>query len=77
MDAMNKAVRGHIRRYSILKGLSYEIDFKNVDKNGQILALMKVATRFQFFRGSSDFSKTCNAFFSVNEKVRQKLMFSD
>jgi hypothetical protein len=30
----------------ILKGLSYEIDFENVDKNGQILAFIRVAAGF-------------------------------
>ncbi len=29
-----------------LKGLSYEIDFKNVDENGQILALLRAAAGF-------------------------------
>ncbi len=35
-----------------LKGLSHEIDFKNVDENGQILALKRV---FEFFEDSSVF----------------------
>jgi hypothetical protein len=30
----------------ILKGLSHEIDFKNVDENGQIMALLKAAAGF-------------------------------
>ncbi len=34
----------------ILKGLSYEIDFENVDKNLQILALIRAAACFQIFR---------------------------
>ncbi len=29
-----------------LKGLSHEIDFENVDENGQILALIRAATGF-------------------------------
>jgi hypothetical protein len=29
-----------------LKGLSHEIDFKNVDENGQILALRRAAAGF-------------------------------
>ncbi len=29
-----------------LKGLSYEIDFENVDENGQILALTRAAAGF-------------------------------
>ena len=32
-----------------LKGLSHEIDFKNVDENGQILALLKAAAGFLNF----------------------------
>ncbi len=31
---------------SILKGLSHEIDFKNVVENGQILALIRAAAGF-------------------------------
>ncbi len=31
---------------STLKGLSHEIDFKNVDENGQILALLRAAAGF-------------------------------
>jgi hypothetical protein len=30
----------------VLKGLSYEIDFENVDENWQILALIRVAAGF-------------------------------
>jgi hypothetical protein len=30
----------------ILKGLSHEIDLKNVDENGQILALLRAAAGF-------------------------------
>jgi hypothetical protein len=33
-----------------LKGLSHEIDFKNVDENGQILALIRAAAVFLIFR---------------------------
>jgi hypothetical protein len=29
-----------------LKGLSHEIDFKNFDENGQILALLRAAAGF-------------------------------
>jgi hypothetical protein len=29
-----------------LKGLSHEIDFKNVDENGQVLALLTAAAGF-------------------------------
>jgi hypothetical protein len=29
-----------------LKGLSHEIDFENVDENGQILALIRAAAGF-------------------------------
>ncbi len=32
-----------------LKGLSHEIDFKNVDENGQILALLRAAAGFWIF----------------------------
>jgi hypothetical protein len=31
---------------TFLKGLSHEIDFKNVDENGQILALLRAAAGF-------------------------------
>ncbi len=34
------------RYFDPLKGLSHEIDFKNVDENGQILALMRSAAGF-------------------------------
>ena len=33
----------------LLKGLSHEIDFKNVDENGQILALTRAAAGFLIF----------------------------
>ncbi len=33
-----------------LKGLSHEIDFKNFDENGQILALTRAAAGFRIFR---------------------------
>ncbi len=39
----------------VLKGLSHEIDFKNVEENGQILALLRARLVFEFFGGSSDF----------------------
>jgi hypothetical protein len=32
--------------FGSLKGLSHEIDFKNVDENGQILALLRAAAGF-------------------------------
>jgi hypothetical protein len=34
----------------LLKGLSHEIDLKNVDENGQILALIRAAAGFRIFR---------------------------
>jgi hypothetical protein len=37
------ATQGHNQH---LKGLSHEIDFKNVDENGQILALIRAAAGF-------------------------------
>ncbi len=36
--------------FQTLKGLSHEIDFKNVVKNGQILALIRAAAGFWIFR---------------------------
>jgi hypothetical protein len=39
-----------IRLDSLLKGLSHEIDFKNVVENGQILALIRAAAGFLIFR---------------------------
>jgi hypothetical protein len=33
-------------RKNVLKELSYEIDFENVDKNRQILALVRAAAGF-------------------------------
>ncbi len=36
-------LKDHLR---LLKGLSHEIDFKNVDENGQILALTRAAAGF-------------------------------
>jgi hypothetical protein len=33
-----------------LKGLSHEIDFKNIVENGQILALIRAAAGFLIFR---------------------------
>jgi hypothetical protein len=38
--------RAHKIIEECLKGLSYEIDFENVDKNGQILALIRAASGF-------------------------------
>jgi hypothetical protein len=34
----------------MLKGLSHEIDFKNDDENGQILAFLRAAAGFLIFR---------------------------
>ncbi len=36
----------HVINVFNLKGLSYEIDFENVDENGQILALTRAAAGF-------------------------------
>ncbi len=36
----------HTSMHPVLKGLSHEIDFKNVDENGQILALTRAAAGF-------------------------------
>ncbi len=48
--ALLKRVLEHVRIFSDcdpdLKGLSYEIDFENVDKNRQILALTRAAAGF-------------------------------
>ncbi len=42
---------GRIYNWSrTLKGLSHEIDFKNVDENGQIFALIRAAAGFWIFR---------------------------
>jgi hypothetical protein len=35
-----------IQKNPPLKGLSHEIDFKNVDENGHILALLRAAAGF-------------------------------
>ncbi len=46
---MNLKVFRHILvslKKQALKGLSHEIDFRNVDKNGQILALLRAAAGF-------------------------------
>ncbi len=43
------------KNFASLKGLSYEIDFKNVDENLQILALIRAAAGFEFFGGTTDF----------------------
>jgi hypothetical protein len=43
--------KNSVTRYlPLLKGLSHEIDFKNVDENGQILALTRAAAGFWIFR---------------------------
>jgi hypothetical protein len=41
---IHQLFRPKMRQY--LKGLSHEIDFKNVDENGQILALVRAAAGF-------------------------------
>ncbi len=38
------------KKFSFLKGLSYEIDFENVDENWQILALIRAAAGSWIFR---------------------------
>jgi hypothetical protein len=43
------------KKFLVLKGLSHEIDFKNVDEKGKILALIRPRLVFEFFGGSSDF----------------------
>ncbi len=55
--------------YCVLKGLSYEIDFENVDENWQILALTGPRLVFEFFRGTSDFWLKENIFFPINTKM--------
>ncbi len=42
----NKKEEAFKQKISRLKGLSHEIDFKNVDENGQILALTRAAAGF-------------------------------
>jgi hypothetical protein len=42
----NKATEKKPNSKCTLKGLSHEIDFKNVDENGQILALTRAAAGF-------------------------------
>jgi hypothetical protein len=39
-----------LQKVGPLKGLSHEINFKNVDENGQILALLRAAAGFKIFR---------------------------
>ncbi len=48
---------GHhfVLKKNLLKGLSYEIDFDNVDENWQILALISATAGFWIFGGTSDF----------------------
>ncbi len=52
-----------------LKGLSYEMDLKNVDENWQILALIEPQLVFEFFGGTSDFLLKLNIFFPVNATI--------
>ena len=40
----------NVQYFKNLKGLSHEIDFKNVVENGQILALIRAAAGFLIFR---------------------------
>jgi len=44
-----------LKEFGCLKGLSHEIDQKNVDLNLKNLAQLRDATGFEFFRGSNDF----------------------
>ncbi len=39
----------------VLKGLSYEVDFENVDKIDRSWPLQGPRLVFEFFRGTSDF----------------------
>ena len=41
-----KGPRPFKQQKTLLKGLSHEIEFKNVDENGQILALIRAAAGF-------------------------------
>ncbi len=52
-----------------LKGLSHEIDFKNVVKNGQILALIRAAAGFLIFRRLLWFLDEINISVPVNAKI--------
>ncbi len=52
-----------------LKGLSYEIDFKNFDENWQILALTRAATGFSIFQRNLWFLVEIKHFFPVNAKI--------
>jgi hypothetical protein len=45
-DGAKKTRRRISHAWAPLKGLSHEIDFKNVDENGQILALLRAAAGF-------------------------------
>ncbi len=55
--------------YVFLKGLSHEIDFKNVDENGQILALKRAAAGFWIFWGLLWFLVEINISFPLNAKI--------
>ncbi len=54
---------------SFLKGLSYEIDFENVDKNWQTLALIRAAAGFWIFRRHLWFLVEIKHFLAVNAKI--------
>ncbi len=55
-----------------LKGLSYEIDFENVDENWQILALTRAAAGFWIFQRHLWFLVEKNILFPVNAKITPK-----
>jgi hypothetical protein len=42
----SRQIKHKLAKFVSLKGLSHEIDFKNVDENGQNLALTRVAAGF-------------------------------
>jgi hypothetical protein len=55
--------------FRILKGLSYEIDFENVDENFQMFALIRAAAGLWIFRRHLLFLVDINIFFPVNAKI--------
>ncbi len=55
MDYLDQAAGTVFSFLDSLKGLSHEIDFKNVDKNLQNLAYPRDAAGFLIFCGSYDF----------------------
>jgi hypothetical protein len=52
-----------------LKGLSYEIDFEDVDENLQILAQIRAAAGFRIFRRHLLFLIEIKHLFPVNAKI--------